>query len=72
MAYYQIFEDMINNLKEGEELDGSSLREKFKDKYGHGNRINMNKALKKLRRDGRVNSRKKGRKILYSKREDKE
>jgi len=63
--YYFTLLEIINEVKE--EIDGQSLMNLFIEKYGSGNKINMNKALKKLRKEDKVNYRKSGRKIYYSK-----
>jgi len=63
--YYFTLLEIINEVKE--EIDGQSLMNLFIEKYGSGNKINMNKALKKLRKEDKINYRKSGRKIYYSK-----
>ena len=63
--YYFTLLEIINEVKK--EIDGQSLMELFIERYGSGNKINMNKALKKLRKEGKVKYRRVGRKIYYSK-----
>jgi len=45
--------------------------EKFLKKYGSGNKLNMNKALRKLRQNNKVKYKQVGRRIYYSKRNSK-
>ena len=61
--YFDELKEIID--KRVEFIDGVSLKNQFKEKFGGGSDINMNKALKKLREKNLVTFRKDGRKIFY-------
>ena len=56
---------MIDLISKKNKIDGVLLKEKYIEDYGGGSIINLNKALKKLRKYGKVNFKKKGVKIYY-------
>jgi len=64
-VYYQTLKEMIDVIAEAHKIDGVMLKNNFVEEYGGGSTINMNKALKKLRNDKRVNFEKRGVKIYY-------
>lgn len=62
MYYYVLLEE-INRLKR--EVEGRELQRIYIEKYGSGSIININRALKRLRKNNEVNFEKRGRKIVY-------
>lgn len=56
---------MIDCFTKKNKIDGVSLKDSFIEKFGGGSVINMNKALKNLRKYKRVNFQEQGRKIFY-------
>lgn len=63
--YYQTLKELIDSISEKDKLDGVAVKQRFIEKYGGGSFINMNKALRLLRENEKVNFEKIGVKIFY-------
>ena len=61
--YYDDLLDIINTYEKF--TDGIEVKKMFVEKWGSASTINMNKALRKLRKSKRVKWKKKGVRIFY-------
>lgn len=61
--YYEDLLEIIDDIMR--EIDGQEVKKIFKEKFGSGSEINMNKALRRLREHKKVGFRKEGVRIFY-------
>ena len=63
--YFDELKDIINELEKF--TDGVTVKNMYKEKFGGGSDLNMNKSLRKLRAKKLVKFKKKGVRIFYKK-----